>query len=132
MSNYFLYKGRQTRRYFELKQPRLSPFWYVNRVIQVYTFNFFKKRQTKCISGIFNKFSIRNYPNVANTAIIWMPSTKPALHICETCKTIVSINRFINVLPFYTRRHKIFGGIIMTIDKMDQTDILRQQYWPRQ
>ena len=65
MSTYFLYKGRLTRRYFELKQTRLSPFWYVK-----------KHRQTTCISGI----SIRNNPNIANTMISWMPSAKPALH----------------------------------------------------
>ena len=44
MSSYFLYKGRQTRRYSESKQPRLSPFWYVHRLIHVYTFNLLKKR----------------------------------------------------------------------------------------
>jgi len=32
MLKYFVYKGRHTRRYFELKQPWLSPFWYVNRL----------------------------------------------------------------------------------------------------
>ena len=42
------------------------------------------------IYDIFNKFSIRNHPHVANTAIM--------------CKTIVS-NRFMNVRPFYTRRY---------------------------
>jgi len=46
MSNYFLYKGRQTRRYFELEQPRLSHFWcYMrNRFIHVYAFNLLKKK----------------------------------------------------------------------------------------
>ena len=91
MLNYFLYKGRQTRRYFELKLPRLLPFWYFNRFMHVYTFNLLKKRRTTCISGIFNKFSRIN-PNIANTGIIWMP--------CETCNTTVS------VLPFlYTLTH---------------------------
>jgi len=32
MSKYFLYKGRKTRKYFKLKQPQLSPFWYINRL----------------------------------------------------------------------------------------------------
>ena len=37
-----LYKGIQTRRYFELKQTRLSPFWYVYSFLHVYAFNLLK------------------------------------------------------------------------------------------
>jgi len=60
-----------------------------------------KKRQSTCISVIFNKLSIRNKPNVAQycdnlNAVCKLRST----HMCETCKTIVCINRFINFLPF--------------------------------
>ena len=57
------------RKYFELKQPWLSPFWYVNGFRLVYTFNLLKKRQTTWVfSGICNKFSIINNPSATNTA----------------------------------------------------------------
>ena len=38
----FLYKEGQTRRYFKLKQPRLSPVWYVNSFVHVNAFNLLK------------------------------------------------------------------------------------------
>jgi len=58
------------RKYFELKQPRLSPFWYVNWFRHVYTFNLLKKnaKQHRVFSGIFNKCSIINNPSATNTA----------------------------------------------------------------
>ena len=56
------------------------------------------QRQATCISGIFNKLSIRNHPNVAQYCDNLNAICKPrSTHMCETCKTIVSINRFINV-----------------------------------
>jgi len=38
------HKGRQTRRYFEIKQPWLSPFWTINWFIHVYKFNLLKNQ----------------------------------------------------------------------------------------